>query len=50
MRAGYIGLESAAVLAKFGKHVTVIEAQDRVLALPMDASTKPSNSPDGFSA
>ena len=29
---GYIGLESAAVLAKFGKHVTVIEAQDRVLA------------------
>lgn len=29
---GYIGLESAAVLAKFGKAVTVIEAQDRVLA------------------
>lgn len=29
---GYIGLEAAAVLAKFGKHVTVIEAQDRVLA------------------
>lgn len=29
---GYIGLESAAVLAKLGKKVTVIEAQDRVLA------------------
>lgn len=29
---GYIGLEAAAVLAKFGKQVTVIEAQDRVLA------------------
>jgi 3-phenylpropionate/trans-cinnamate dioxygenase ferredoxin reductase subunit len=29
---GYIGLESAAVLAKFGKKVTVLEAQDRVLA------------------
>lgn len=29
---GYIGLESAAVLAKSGKKVTVIEAQDRVLA------------------
>ncbi|NIJ06919.1 3-phenylpropionate/trans-cinnamate dioxygenase ferredoxin reductase subunit [Sphingomonas vulcanisoli] len=29
---GYIGLEAAAVLAKFGKHVTVLEAQDRVLA------------------
>jgi len=29
---GYIGLEAAAVLAKFGKHVTVVEAQERVLA------------------
>jgi len=29
---GYIGLEAAAVLAKMGKQVTVIEAQDRVLA------------------
>ncbi|MCM8731062.1 NAD(P)/FAD-dependent oxidoreductase [Hephaestia sp. GCM10023244] len=30
--AGYIGLEAAAVLTKFGKQVTVLEAQDRVLA------------------
>jgi len=29
---GYIGLEAAAVLAKFGKQVTVLEALDRVLA------------------
>jgi len=29
---GYIGLEAAAVLAKAGKHVTVLEALDRVLA------------------
>ncbi|HEX8300131.1 NAD(P)/FAD-dependent oxidoreductase [Sphingomonas sp.] len=29
---GFIGLEAAAVLAKLGKHVTVLEAQDRVLA------------------
>jgi len=29
---GYIGLEAAAVLSKLGKQVTVIEAQDRVLA------------------
>ena len=29
---GYIGLEAAAVLSKFGKHVTVLEAVDRVLA------------------
>lgn len=29
---GYIGLEAAAVLAKLGKEVTIIEAQDRVLA------------------
>jgi 3-phenylpropionate/trans-cinnamate dioxygenase ferredoxin reductase subunit len=29
---GYIGLEAAAVLSKFGKTVTVLEAQDRVLA------------------
>jgi 3-phenylpropionate/trans-cinnamate dioxygenase ferredoxin reductase component len=29
---GYIGLEAAAVLTKFGKRVTVVEAQDRVLA------------------
>ena len=29
---GYIGLEAAAVLAKAGKHVTVLEAADRVLA------------------
>jgi 3-phenylpropionate/trans-cinnamate dioxygenase ferredoxin reductase subunit len=29
---GYIGLEAAAVLAKSGKAVTVLEAQDRVLA------------------
>ena len=29
---GYIGLESAAVLSKLGKRVTVLEAQDRVLA------------------
>lgn len=29
---GYIGLEAAAVLTKFGKAVTVLEAQDRVLA------------------
>ena len=29
---GYIGLEAAAVLTKFGKRVTVLEAQDRVLA------------------
>ena len=30
--AGYIGLEAAAVLTKLGRHVTVLEAQDRVLA------------------
>ncbi len=30
--AGYIGLETAAVLAGLGKQVTVIEAQERVLA------------------
>lgn len=30
--AGFIGLEVAAVLAKAGKQVTVLEAQDRVLA------------------
>jgi 3-phenylpropionate/trans-cinnamate dioxygenase ferredoxin reductase subunit len=29
---GYIGLEAAAVLAKLGRRVTVLEAQDRVLA------------------
>ncbi|PXA97287.1 pyridine nucleotide-disulfide oxidoreductase [Nostoc sp. 3335mG] len=29
---GYIGLEAAAVLAKLGKAVTLLEAQDRVLA------------------
>ncbi|MGI4878458.1 MAG: NAD(P)/FAD-dependent oxidoreductase, partial [Janthinobacterium lividum] len=29
---GYIGLEAAAVLVKAGKHVTILEAQDRVLA------------------
>lgn len=29
---GYIGLEAAAVLTKLGKHVTVFEMQDRVLA------------------
>ena len=29
---GYIGLEAAAVLSKFGKQVTVLEAADRVLA------------------
>lgn len=29
---GYIGLEAAAVLTKFGKQVTVLEAMDRVLA------------------
>jgi len=29
---GYIGLEAAAVLAKYGKRVTVLEALDRVLA------------------
>ncbi|KQM29013.1 MULTISPECIES: NAD(P)/FAD-dependent oxidoreductase [unclassified Sphingomonas] len=29
---GYIGLEAAAVLTKVGKHVTLLEAQDRVLA------------------
>ncbi|QOZ56160.1 NAD(P)/FAD-dependent oxidoreductase [Bradyrhizobium sp. CCBAU 53338] len=29
---GYIGLETAAVLSKLGKDVTVLEAQDRVLA------------------
>ena len=29
---GYIGLETAATLSKLGKHVTVLEAQDRVLA------------------
>jgi 3-phenylpropionate/trans-cinnamate dioxygenase ferredoxin reductase subunit len=29
---GYIGLEAAAVLTKFGKMVTVFETQDRVLA------------------
>lgn len=29
---GYVGLEAAAVLSKAGKHVTVIEAMDRVLA------------------
>lgn len=29
---GYIGLEAAAVLSKFGKKVTVLEALDRVLA------------------
>ncbi|MBY8828021.1 NAD(P)/FAD-dependent oxidoreductase [Hephaestia mangrovi] len=29
---GFIGLEAAAVLSKFGKHVTVIEALDRVMA------------------
>jgi 3-phenylpropionate/trans-cinnamate dioxygenase ferredoxin reductase subunit len=29
---GYIGLEAAAVLTKFGKSVTIVEMQDRVLA------------------
>jgi 3-phenylpropionate/trans-cinnamate dioxygenase ferredoxin reductase subunit len=29
---GYIGLEAAAVLTKLGKHVTILEALDRVLA------------------
>jgi 3-phenylpropionate/trans-cinnamate dioxygenase ferredoxin reductase subunit len=29
---GYIGLEAAAVLSKFGKQVTLLEAQNRVLA------------------
>jgi 3-phenylpropionate/trans-cinnamate dioxygenase ferredoxin reductase subunit len=29
---GYIGLEAAAVLTKLGRHVTVLEAMDRVLA------------------
>jgi 3-phenylpropionate/trans-cinnamate dioxygenase ferredoxin reductase subunit len=29
---GYIGLEAAAVLSKFGKRVTLLEAMDRVLA------------------
>ena len=29
---GYVGLEAAAVLTKLGRHVTVLEAQDRVLA------------------
>jgi len=29
---GYIGLEAAAVLSKAGKRITVLEAQDRVLA------------------
>ncbi len=29
---GFIGLEAAAVLAKLGRHVTVLEAQDRLLA------------------
>jgi 3-phenylpropionate/trans-cinnamate dioxygenase ferredoxin reductase subunit len=29
---GYIGLEAAAVLAKFGKQVILLEAQDRVLS------------------
>ena len=29
---GYVGLEAAAVLRKFGKAVTLIEAQDRVLS------------------
>lgn len=29
--AGYIGLEAAAVLRKLGKHVTVLEREDRVL-------------------
>ncbi|WP_293876052.1 MULTISPECIES: FAD-dependent oxidoreductase [unclassified Sphingomonas] len=29
---GYIGLEAAAVLTKFGKQVVLLEAQDRVLA------------------
>ncbi|MBW4329540.1 FAD-dependent oxidoreductase [Stakelama sp. CBK3Z-3] len=29
---GYIGLEAAAVLAKFGKQVVLLEAQDRVLS------------------
>jgi 3-phenylpropionate/trans-cinnamate dioxygenase ferredoxin reductase subunit len=29
---GYIGLEAAAVLTKLGKRVTILEAQDRVLA------------------
>lgn len=29
---GYIGLEAAAVLTKLGKHVTLVEALDRVLA------------------
>ena len=28
---GYIGLEAAAVLTKLGKHVTIVEAQSRVL-------------------
>jgi 3-phenylpropionate/trans-cinnamate dioxygenase ferredoxin reductase component len=30
--AGYVGLEAAAVLAKLGKRIKVVEAQDRVLA------------------
>lgn len=28
---GYIGLEAAAILAKLGKHVTIVEAADRIL-------------------
>lgn len=30
--AGYVGLETAAVLARLGKQVTILEAMDRVLA------------------
>ncbi|MBJ6120834.1 NAD(P)/FAD-dependent oxidoreductase [Sphingomonas mollis] len=29
---GYVGLEAASALSKFGKHVTILEALDRVLA------------------
>ncbi|KQU55964.1 pyridine nucleotide-disulfide oxidoreductase [Sphingomonas sp. Leaf339] len=29
---GYIGLEAASAMSKFGKHVTILEALDRVLA------------------
>lgn len=35
---GYIGLEAAAALVKFGKRITVVEAMDRVLARVAGAS------------
>ncbi len=38
---GYIGLEAAAVLTKFGKTVTIVEAQDRVWRVSRGSAVEP---------